>query len=123
MKITKDWLELVEACSEGRDWFNGQKETDAIMVLEKLLSEDHWNWANWVIVRVMTRTQYLKYAIFSAEQVISIYEKKYPNNDKPRKAIESAKKVLENDTQHFVSGFTDLFYLDKEEPKVIVEIL
>jgi Holliday junction resolvase RusA-like endonuclease len=31
-------------------------------------------------------------------------------------------KVLENDTQRFVGGFTDLFYLDKENPRTEIEI-
>ena len=36
------------------------------------------------------------YAVFSAEQVIDIYEKKYPDNKKPRLAIEAAKKCIED---------------------------
>jgi len=63
-----------------------------------LLDIQHYDWANWLIVRVMERKQYLAYAIFSAEQVIGIYETQHPSNDRPRKAIEAAKRVLENDT-------------------------
>jgi len=33
----------------------------------------------------------VKLAIFAAEQVIEIYEKKYPNDKRPREAIEAAK--------------------------------
>jgi hypothetical protein len=99
MKITDRWLEEKRACSEGRGWFNAQKKTDSIEVLKSLISEKQLDWANWTIVRVMTRPQYLSYAIFSAEQVIDIYEKKYPGNDKPRKAIEAARAVLVNDTK------------------------
>ena len=35
-------------------------------------------------------------AIFAAELVIDIYEKKYPNDDRPRKAIEAAKAYMNN---------------------------
>ena len=38
-------------------------------------------------------------AIYAAELVISIYEKKYPDDDRPRKAIEAAKKYLKNPTK------------------------
>jgi len=38
-------------------------------------------------------------AIYSAELVLPNFEKEYPNDDRPRKAIEAAKKVLENDTK------------------------
>ena len=99
MKITNEWLEEKRACSQGVEWFKAQKKTDAFKVLNALIKEGKLDWANWTIVRVMTRPQYLAYAIYAAEQVIDIYEKKYPNNDKPRKAIEAAKAVLANDTK------------------------
>ena len=44
----------------------------------------------------MTRPQYLSYAIYAAEQVIDIYEKKYPDDKRPRNAIEAARVVLKN---------------------------
>jgi len=39
---------------------------------------------------------YVSYAVFAAEQVLPFYEKKYPNDDRPRKAIEAAKKCIDN---------------------------
>ena len=41
----------------------------------------------------------VKLAIFAAELVIDNYEKEYPNDDRPRKAIEAAKNWLKNPTQ------------------------
>ena len=38
-------------------------------------------------------------AIYSAELVLPNFEKEYPDDDRPRKAIEAAKKVLTNDTK------------------------
>ena len=98
MKITQDWLNEQNACSEGIRWFKDQKKTDAIDVLNALIKDNQLEWANWTIVRVMTRPQYLAYAIYAAEQVIDIYEKKYPEDKRPRKAIDAAKSVLKNDT-------------------------
>ena len=37
------------------------------------------------------------FAIFCAESVIKIYEDKYPNDDRPRKAIGAAKEYLKSD--------------------------
>ena len=99
MKITKEWLKEKSACGEGLEWFKDQKKDDGLTVLEALISDDKLDWANWLIVRIMSRPQYLAYAIFAAEQVIHIYEKKYPDDDRPRKAIEAAKAVLTNDTK------------------------
>ena len=99
MNITNEWLATKCACGEGSQWFAGQSETDGVKVVKKLLSEDHWHWANWLIVRLMTREQYLAYSIFASEQVISIYEKDHPGNQAPRKAIDAAKTVLAHDTE------------------------
>ena len=53
-----------------------------------------WNWS---------KKDSVELAIFSAELVIDIYEKKYPNDDRPRKAIEAAKKYGMK-----IVGFTSL---------------
>jgi len=45
-----------------------------------------------------TKKDSIALAIFSAELVIDNFEKEYPNDDRPRKAIEAAKKVLKRDT-------------------------
>ena len=47
----------------------------------------------------MTYEQFVAYAIYAAEQVIDIYEGKYPDNKKPREAIEAAKECLKNPTE------------------------
>lgn len=106
LTITKEWLKSKNACSSDYKWSLEQKGFDkggqgmeVVKFLKLLVKDDHWQWANWGIVRIMTRPQYLRYAIYSAEQVIGIYEKKYPFNKAPREAIDAAKDVLENDTQ------------------------
>ena len=95
-KITQKWLSEKSACSEGVEWFLRREETHTIKIIQALVAEDKWSWANWTIVRVMNYKQKVQYAVFAAEQVINIYEKKYPNNDKPRKAIEAAKKCIDS---------------------------
>ena len=98
MNITESWLNEKNACVDGVVWFKAQKKTKAVAVLKALIEEDKLDWANWLIVRVMTRPQYLAYAIYAAEQVIDIFEKKFPDDKRPRNAIEAAKDVLKNDT-------------------------
>jgi len=94
--ITKEWLKEKSACDEGVKWFLSQKETEGVKVVKDLIKTDKLNWSNWLIVQLMNHNQQIKYAIFTAEQVIDIYEKKYPHDKRPRKAIEAAKKYLEN---------------------------
>ena len=99
MEITREWLEEKGACTEGRKWFLRQNKTDAIDVIRALVADNLWDWANWTIVRLMSREQYLSYAIFTAEQVIDIFEARYPDDKRPRQAIEAARVCLQNDTQ------------------------
>jgi hypothetical protein len=96
MKITTEWLREKHACEKGSEWFENQFEADGA-TLVRTLAVDHWDWANWLLVRIMTRPQYLAYAIYAAEQVIEIYERRNPGNAAPRRAIEAARAVLDND--------------------------
>jgi hypothetical protein len=95
MKITDKWLEKKNPCQEALNWWD-KKERNSTIIIENLISEKHYEWANWFIVRLMKRDQKIKYAIYASEQVIGIYEKKYPTDNKPRKAIQAAKKYLKD---------------------------
>ena len=99
MKITKEWLSEKSACEDGMDWFDRFGKSDSVLVMEGLLSESKLDWANWLIVRLLNRKDKIRYAIFAAEQVISLFEKKCPEDKRPRLAIEAAKAVIENDTK------------------------
>ena len=97
-KITKTFLQKLCACNsamriaEQENWFG----LPADELINKAIAYGRFDWANWLIVRLMNRKQKVQYAIFAAELVIDIYEKKYPDNDKPKKAIEAAKAYLKN---------------------------
>jgi hypothetical protein len=55
-----------------------------------LLNEGHWNWARWVIVRCLNKEENVKLAIFCAKEVLPIFEAKFPDDKRPRKAIKAA---------------------------------
>ena len=100
MRVTKELIESHNACSEGHAWFvnafpTGGEHPD---VMARIMADDHWNWLRWLVVRLMTIRQRREWAIYCAEQVIDIYERKYPHDARPRKAIEAAKAVLASDT-------------------------
>jgi hypothetical protein len=96
MKLTKKWLREKAACDEGLSWFVSQKETDSLKVLKVLMKEHQYQWANWLVCRLMDKPNCVRYAIFAALEVIGIYEKKYPDDTRPRKAIEAAKAWLDD---------------------------
>jgi hypothetical protein len=96
--ITLRWLTQQGACPEGKQWFREHENPDAVATLESLIEDGKLEWANWLIVRVMERKQYLQYAVFAAEQVIDLFEREYPSDERPRKAIEAVRRCIEDDS-------------------------
>src|SRR3990167_6174398 len=92
--LTTDWLQQHHACSEGITWFTAQRKRSPIPVLRALEADDHWPWANWLIVRLMTYRQRVALAIYAAEQVLAVYERRHPTDRRPRQAIEAARVCL-----------------------------
>ncbi|MDD5354956.1 MAG: Imm5 family immunity protein [Candidatus Omnitrophica bacterium] len=110
MRINKLWLKKWNACDEGKDWFLLRKFKSDKQVMEELLADKKENWANWVIIKLFNRKQKIQYAIFAAEQVINLYEEKYPNDKRPREAIEAAKAYLNKPTQKNKDAAADAAY-------------
>ena len=102
MKITKEWMEEKGACREGIDWVISCDETDPIKLVEiaiKTKDNDILSYANWGLTRIMTHKQCIQYAVFAARQVLEMYESKYPEDKRPRLAIEAAEKCIEHNTK------------------------
>lgn len=96
-KLNMKTFEAMNPCKEGYQFVLDLKTTDLAMIF-KALNEHDLDWSNWLVVRLLSRKDLIRYAIFSAEQVIDIFEAKHPNDTRPREAIEAAKKVMEHDT-------------------------
>jgi Na+-transporting NADH:ubiquinone oxidoreductase subunit NqrC len=99
MKITSEWLQRQHACLAGIEWFKNQAETKPEVLIAKLIDEERLDWANWLIVRVLTHKQQIAYAIFAAEQVLEIFEKHNTEDKRPRIIIDTARAVLKRNTQ------------------------
>ena len=90
-------LKEMNACKYGIEWYNKNKKKTMLETLNQTDNESI-NYCNWYITKVLNKDNKNRYAIYAAEQVIDIYENKYPNDDGPRKAIEAAKNYLNNQT-------------------------
>jgi len=102
MKLTKEMLTEMEACPQGFRWFIQQNETDVGKLIDIAianLDNDVFSYANWGIARLLPRPDQIRYAVFMAELVLPIFETERPNDDRPRKAVEAAKAVIENDSE------------------------
>jgi len=98
MLLTKQILENHRACSEGMEWYISNDEPETVeKTIEKLLDSDEHEkfvWSNWLLSHVLPADDKIRYAIFAAELVIDIFEKRFPEDKRPRNAIESARKYL-----------------------------
>ena len=94
--ITSEYLGTINACQDARTAFAEKfpKGAPVRTVFAALLKGNKLDWANWLVARLLNSKDRIRYAIYAAEQVIEIYEKKYPDDTRPRKAIEAAKAVL-----------------------------
>ena len=63
--------------------------------------DDKQSWESMKIVKAYKWTKFdsVKFAIFSAKTVIEIYEKHYPGDARPRKAIEAAETYVKKPTE------------------------
>jgi hypothetical protein len=105
MNMTVVKLTKLDACPEGIQYFKEHKFKTVEQAITEILKTDHsqrLNWSNWLISRSlskMSKENCIRYAVYAAEQVIGIFEKKYPKDKRPRKAIQAAKRYLKNPTE------------------------
>jgi len=97
-KVTKKWLNSENACSGSLKYVidNNYMDLSPIDFINKLMENNRFLDANWLIVRVMNKKQKVQYAIFAAELVLHIFEKKYLNNKRSKLAIEVTKNYIKN---------------------------
>jgi hypothetical protein len=114
MKVTRDFLVSKNVCREGLEWYDANKSlSDPDMLCKKLLKQNHFDWANWFISKTLTTENLIRYAIFAARSVLAIFEDKFPNDDRPRRAIEAAEnylKVKTKDAAYAVDAAHDAAY-------------
>lgn len=96
MKITKNTLKKMGGCKEGFDWLDKYKPESARALIKLALKQGYYDDLNWFVARIMNHRQQTKYAVYAAGLVIGIYEKKYPNDNRPRNAIRAAKRYITN---------------------------
>ena len=96
MKVTEKWLVKKGACPGDIRWFLSQDETDVKKVALKLVEESKVNFANWLLINKMTRSQCNQYAVFAERQILKIFEKTYPEDKRPIKEIEVAEAYIKN---------------------------
>jgi hypothetical protein len=102
MNMTVVKLTKLDACPEGIQYFKEHKFKTVEQAITEILKTNHdkrLDWSNWLISHSLSKMNCIRYAVYAAEQVIDIFEKKYPEDKRPRKAIQAAKRYLKNPTE------------------------
>lgn len=106
MLITKEQIVELDPCLAGWGWYLKNQESDLLKLLIKVNSDETAidenrnfqgaSWAMWLFTKLMTSQQCVEIAIYAAKEVLSIYEIYNENDNRPRFAIEIAKKYIAN---------------------------
>ena len=96
-KVDRAWLKEHDACSDGYEYWceNCEGKTNRLQII--ILAKYRSDWAYWVLTRLLDTKQNRQLAIFAAQQVLPIFEKKFPKDKRPRRAIRAAIKVIKKD--------------------------
>lgn len=105
MKINYDMLKKKYPCPRGIDWYNSfdPKDVDSVEKVASLAlkSNDYETikYIYWGICNFFSLDINIKTKIYVAEKVLSFFEKKIPNDNRPRLAIQMAKNFPINPTK------------------------
>lgn len=95
--INKETIEKLNPCEdrfknylEHYSEFNGTVEE--FLALDKI----SYDYKVWVLTRLLTKEQTIKWSLLCAKSVLHIFENKYPNDFNPRKALDAVQNWLEN---------------------------
>ena len=109
MKITKRFIESLDPCDDGYEFWLKAKKPDLADFMLHALNENHFKWAIWLFVRSVEKITNVKLALFSAEQMLHIFEEKYPKDNRPRLAIQATKDYISNPCEETVKLYSDAF--------------
>ena len=101
METSARLLKKMGVCSEGVDWFRenyGTKTVNAVDAVRLSLRQGKHSDCNWLLSTALNRENKIRYACYAAKQVLEIFEEQYPNEKRPRQAINAALKCIKNDT-------------------------
>lgn len=103
-KVTLKILEKLEACESGAEYWKSLSEKhrhDPLWLMQHAIDSDNLHvmeHANWLITRLLSTKNVRRYAVFAARLALPVFESEYPNDDRPRKAIEAAEDVIKRNT-------------------------
>ena len=100
MKIDSKIIAALKPCKDRFDnYVDNYGDTtfslEDFILLDKITYDDKV----WVVTRLFSREQNAKWSLLCASSILSIFESKYPDDKRPRKALEAAELYLRHPTE------------------------
>lgn len=97
MRINKQIIEKLKPCQDRFDNFKKHysdfdDDLKEFILLENISYSDKV----WVFTRLATKMQNVKWSLLCASKVLHLFEEKYPNDKRPRKALEFVENWINN---------------------------
>ena len=96
MLITNGFFKYDNCCSSIIKFLLEDQNKTNIELNPHFKKDNYFSWFNDNITYSMTYKQRIQYAIFAAKLVLPLFEKEHPNDNRPRQAIEAAKKCIKD---------------------------
>jgi len=91
MRFTIDDLKKLDPCEGGLAWYEENVKSENFEEVIAQVGEHFLPWAIWLF-RALTKEQNKKIALFCAKEVLPKFEAIYPDDFRPRRAIEAVEK-------------------------------
>ena len=108
IKINTDIIRGLRPCrSRFNNYLSHYKDFDG--TLEEFLALDNITYSDkvWVFVRLADKFQLLRWSYLCAESVLHIFETKYPNDKRPRQALDAKLKYINEPTEDNLVNLSD----------------
>lgn len=99
MKLTEKMLINLGACSGGMAWYRDRGADSVEETIERLIADKQYSYAIWLLPRMTTHRGRILMACYAARQALPQWEARYPDDNRPRLAIEAAERCADNDTE------------------------
>ena len=97
MKINTDKIRALKPCLDRfNNYLNHYQDFDGSLEDFVMLENITYSDKVWVFIRLATKMQNVKWSLLCASKVLHIFEEKYPDNKKPRLALEAAENWINN---------------------------
>lgn len=126
MKINLETIQKLNPCQDRLDNYKNNYDTNDF-TLEEFLNLDKITYTDkvWVATGLFTKKQNVLWSIKCAESVLHLFESLYPEDKRPRDAIEAAKAwtIKQDESASSAASSTGWFAAEKQQEELNLKFM